>query len=55
MIKATPPFFDSFWGPIFNYAVARWAFEDGLEFLEVGLLDGSYLDVVFLHPVHDVV
>ena len=53
MIKATPsplPFF----GPIFlDYGIARWAFEGGF-FIEVGLLDGGYLDVIFLHPVYNV-
>ena len=36
-----------------DYAVASWAW--GWIFIEVGLLDGSYLDVIFLHPVYDVV
>ena len=54
MIKATP-LFASLFGPIFlDYAVARWAFEGGF-FIEVGLQDGSYLDVIFRHPVYDVV
>ena len=54
MIKATPPPLP-FLGPIFlDYAVVRWAFEGGF-FIEVGLLDGSHLDVIFLHRVYDVI
>ena len=45
--KSDPSAVASFFGPfIVDYAVAMWNFE-------VGLLDGSYLDVIFLHPVYD--
>ena len=54
MIKATPTAFASFFGPIFvDCEVARWASVVGFS-VEVGLLDGSYMDVFFLHPVYDV-
>ena len=53
--KSYPATFSSFFGPnLLDYAVARWAFEGGF-FIEVGFLNGSYLDVIFLHPVYDVV
>ena len=49
--KSYPSTFASFFGPIFlDYALARWAFEGGF-FIEV-VLDGNYLDVIFLHPVY---
>ena len=51
--KSDPSAVASFFGPfIVDYAVAMWTFEDGF-FFEVGLLDGSYLDVISLHPVYD--
>ena len=53
MIKTTHPAL--FFGAILlKYVVARLAFEGGC-FLEVGLLDGNYLDDIFLHQVCDVV
>ena len=53
MIKTIPSAFASFFRPIsLDSTVARWAFEGGF-FIEVGLLDGSYLDVISLHPVND--
>ena len=50
--KSYPSTFASFFGPIFlDYAVARWFFEGGF-FIEVGRLDGSYLDIFFcIHPM----
>ena len=50
--KSYPSIFASFF--FLDYAVVRWAFEDAY-FIEVCLLDFSYLDVIFLHPVSDVV
>ena len=53
--KSYPSTVVSFFGPILSYyAVARWAFEVEF-FIEVGLLDGSYLDFIFLNPVYDFV
>ena len=53
MIKAIPSAFASFFQPIsLDSPVARWASEGGF-FIEVGLLDGSNLDVISLHPVND--
>ena len=52
--KSYPSTFASFFGPIFwDNAVARWAFEGGFS-IEVGLLYGSSLDIIFRHPVCDV-
>ena len=54
MIKATRSPLPLFGPLILDYAVAGWAFEGGF-FVEAGLLDGSYSDVLFLLPVYDVV